>query len=84
MPTVRADSEALVRRYQPQLRYDSNEAFFCDSAAELCPRIDGAARQLHLGFPDPADATGSEAERMVVYRAVRDAIRAQIIAVLDE
>ena len=56
----------------------------CDSAAELCPRVDGAARQLHLGFPDPADATGSEAERMAVYRAVRDAIRAQIIAVLDE
>ncbi|MDQ4041547.1 MAG: hypothetical protein M3141_07325 [Actinomycetota bacterium] len=26
-------SEELLRRYQPQLRYDSNEAFFADSAA---------------------------------------------------
>jgi len=35
MPAVRgADAKALLRRYQPQLRYDSNEAFFCDSAAE--------------------------------------------------
>ena len=35
MNTTRAaDSEALLRRYQPQLRYDSNEAFFADSAAE--------------------------------------------------
>jgi hypothetical protein len=35
MPAVTgADSESLLRRYQPQLRYDSNEAFFADSAAE--------------------------------------------------
>jgi len=29
-----ADHEALLRRFQPQLQYDSNEAFFADSAAE--------------------------------------------------
>jgi hypothetical protein len=35
MPAVRGtDAQALLRQYQPQLRYDSNEAFFCDSAAE--------------------------------------------------
>lgn len=29
-----AECEALLKRYQPQLKYDSNEAFFADSAAE--------------------------------------------------
>jgi hypothetical protein len=30
-----ADTAALLRRYKPQLRYDSQEAFFADSAAEM-------------------------------------------------
>jgi hypothetical protein len=30
-----ADHETLLRRFQPQLLYDSNEAFFADSAAEF-------------------------------------------------
>jgi hypothetical protein len=42
-----ADSEALLRRYQPQLRYDSNEAFFADSAAEW---TDNPVNSLHRDF----------------------------------
>jgi hypothetical protein len=30
-----ADGDALLRRFKPQLRYDSQEAFFADSAAEM-------------------------------------------------
>ncbi len=56
----------------------------CDSAAQECPRVEGAARQVHIPMPDPADATGSEAEVLAVYRAVRDAICAQVIPLLDE
>jgi hypothetical protein len=44
-----ADSEALLRRYQPQLRYDSNEAFFADSAAEW---TDNPANSLFREGPD--------------------------------
>jgi hypothetical protein len=44
-----ADSEALLRRYQPQLRYDSNEAFFADSAAEW---TDNPVNSLHRDFRD--------------------------------
>ena len=29
-----SDDEVLLRRFQPRLKYDSNEAFFADSAAE--------------------------------------------------
>ena len=50
MTAIRAaDSEALLRRYQPQLRYDSNEAFFADSAAEW---TDNPHNSLHRDFRD--------------------------------
>lgn len=31
-----SDRTALLRRFQPSLRYDSNEQFFADSAAQYC------------------------------------------------
>src|SRR5690349_5823257 len=36
----------------------------CDHARETCPVLPGAAnaRRLHHSFPDPAQATGSEAD----------------------
>ena len=51
----------------------------CDSARESCPLFPGAAEQIHLSFPDPVLAVGSEEERLVVYRAVRDDIRARLV-----
>lgn len=50
----------------------------CDSAAEECPLWLGKGRRVHLGFPDPAKATGSEAEVMAVFRTVRDDIARKI------
>ena len=44
----------------------------CDSAAEECPVWLGQGQRVHLGFPDPAKATGSDEEVMNVFRAVRD------------
>ncbi len=46
----------------------------CDDAAEECPFFPGARRQEHWGFPDPSAATGTEEERLAVFRQVRDAI----------
>jgi arsenate reductase (thioredoxin) len=56
----------------------------CDDAAEECPFFPGARRQVHWGFPDPSAATGSEEERLAVFRAVRDAISARIDRFLAE
>jgi arsenate reductase len=42
----------------------------CDRARESCPVFPGGAQTLHWGFHDPAEATGSEAHRMAVYRRV--------------
>jgi arsenate reductase len=55
----------------------------CDQAAEECPVWLGPGRRVHLGFPDPAKATGSDDEIMAVFRAVRDAIAQQVPALLQ-
>ncbi len=56
----------------------------CDDAAENCPLWLGQGRRVHLGFPDPARATGSEDEIMDVFRTVRDAIADQVPALLRQ
>ena len=50
----------------------------CDSANEACPVFHGAKERLHWSFPDPSQVTGTEEERIGVFRAVRDEIRARI------
>ena len=48
----------------------------CDSAKETCPVFLGKVQeQLHIGFEDPAEATGSEDEIISVFRRVRDEIQ---------
>lgn len=56
----------------------------CDSAREQCPFFPGAARMLHLGFPDPGRASGTEDERMAVFRRVRDEMRQKLLPRLEE
>ncbi len=47
----------------------------CDDAAENCPVWLGKGKRVHIGFPDPAKAEGSEEEKMAIFRQVRDDIR---------
>lgn len=54
----------------------------CDSAAEECPLWLGPGRRVHMGFPDPAKAEGTDDEVMAVFRAVRDDIAQKIPALL--
>lgn len=54
----------------------------CDDAAENCPVWLGGGHVVHIGFPDPAKAEGSEEEQMRVFREVRDGIRERIVAYL--
>lgn len=47
----------------------------CDGAKEVCPVFTGKVKhRLHLGFEDPANATGTDEEKLKVYRKVRDEI----------
>jgi len=48
----------------------------CDSAKETCPIFLGKVKeQIHIGFDDPADASGTEEEVLLVFRKVRDEIK---------
>jgi arsenate reductase len=51
----------------------------CDAAREECPYFPGGREQIHVGFPDPATAEGSEEERLAIFRAVRDDIRVRLL-----
>ncbi len=44
----------------------------CDAAQAVCPMFPGAKQTIHTSFPDPGAATGTEEERLAVFRAVRD------------
>ena len=56
----------------------------CDQAQRECPMFPGAARLIHMGFPDPAKATGTEEEILNEFRKVRDAIRQQMVPFLQQ
>jgi arsenate reductase len=48
----------------------------CDEADKNCPNFSGkVGKRVHIGFIDPAAATGSEEHIMTVFRRVRDEIR---------
>ena len=47
----------------------------CGQADPVCPMFPGQMHRYHWGFDDPAHATGSEDERLAVFRRVRDEIR---------
>src|SRR5512138_1328539 len=47
----------------------------CGKADQACPMFPGQINRPHWGFDDPAHATGTEEDKLVVFRRVRDEIR---------
>ena len=56
----------------------------CDDAAQACPALPARRARLHWSLPDPAAAAGSEAERLRVFRQVRDEIEGRLSVWLIE
>ncbi len=56
----------------------------CGDAEERCPVTPAHVRRLHWPLPDPARATGTEEERLAVFRRVRDQIRDRVTELLTE
>ena len=56
----------------------------CVSVAEQCPMFSGKTEVLHISFPDPAQATGSEEEILTEFRQVRDDLRERLVPLLRE
>jgi arsenate reductase len=55
----------------------------CDSAKESCPIFPRPVEAIHVSFADPAEAAGSEDERLAVFRVVRDDIRSLLLPELE-
>ena len=47
----------------------------CGNADQACPMFPGQVNRYHWGFDDPAHATGTEEEKLAVFRRVRDEIK---------
>ena len=56
----------------------------CSQADEACPVFFGGTRKIHMGFPDPTAAAGSDEEKIAAFRKVRDQIREQVVGFLDK
>lgn len=56
----------------------------CDNAKEGCPVFPGEAKRIHWDLDDPAKASGSGKERIVVFRKIRDQIKSHIELFLKE
>lgn len=56
----------------------------CDHAQEACPVFPGAATKLHWGFEDPAHATGTYEQKLIIFRKTRDEIASRIRYFLAE
>ncbi len=55
----------------------------CDAAREACPVFPGKAQRLHWSFDDPAQAQGTEQERLAAFRRVRDEIAREFKAFVE-
>lgn len=57
----------------------------CDEANENCPVwLGSAGKRVHIGFEDPAHATGSPDEVLAVFRSVRNQIAARVLNYLQQ
>ncbi len=67
-------------RPKPVSRYTDRKFDYvitvCDDAKESCPVFTGrVTHRLHIGFEDPAKATGSEEEILNFFRKIRNEIK---------
>jgi arsenate reductase len=51
----------------------------CGDARDRCPVIPPQTQSIHWPLPDPAQATGTNEQKMIVFRQVRDKIKRLVI-----
>ena len=56
----------------------------CDNAQKTCPVFPGEHEKIHWDLEDPAAADGSEADRLLVFRKVRDDIKKNILTFINK
>ncbi len=56
----------------------------CDNAKRTCPVFPGKHEKIHWDLEDPADAVGSEEDKMKAFIDIRDKIRDNVRQFLEE
>lgn len=54
----------------------------CDNARQVCPAFPGQYKKIHWDIRDPALVEGSEDEKLLFFRKIRDQIKNKIEAFL--
>ena len=67
----------------PDIEFD-HVITLCDHADASCPAYWGGTKKVHIGFPDPIRAKGTDDEIMEQFRSVRDQIREKVISYLKK
>ncbi|MDD5691981.1 MAG: arsenate reductase ArsC [Candidatus Omnitrophica bacterium] len=52
----------------------------CDNAKQTCPVFPGKYEKIHWSLEDPAEAQGSDEERLAFFRRIRDEIKNKVAA----
>ena len=52
----------------------------CGDAKDHCPATAPQTRSIHWPLPDPAQATGTPEQQLLIFRQVRDKIKQRILA----
>ncbi|MFC1570283.1 arsenate reductase ArsC [Candidatus Omnitrophota bacterium] len=55
----------------------------CDNAQKTCPVYPGEYRKVHWDLEDPADAAGTEEEKLEVFRKTRDLIKENVLKFIN-
>jgi arsenate reductase len=80
-PTSRVSSRAIQVMKEVDLLLDKSFDYVitvCGYAKETCPIFTGKVQhRFHIGFDDPAKATGTEEEVLQKFRQIRDEIKEQ-------
>lgn len=50
----------------------------CDNAKQTCPVFPGKYEKIHWNLEDPAEAQGTEEEKLAVFRKTREGIRKRV------
>jgi arsenate reductase len=78
--------ERLRSKSWDEFRNESFDAVItvCDNARQICPVFPGRVERMHWGFADPADAKGSDEQKLAVFRKVFNEIEQRIRNFLRE
>ena len=56
----------------------------CENAKQTCPVFPGEYKSIHWDLEDPAEASGSEEERLIIFRKIRDQIKDNVDKFIED